>query len=66
MKRTSGDRSKNGDVLTRKRALIRSLIEETGWQQPSADPTGDIASRTQRKLAPIIPFPVDGRLEVET
>lgn len=63
MKRTSGGRPKNEDVLARKRALIRSLIEQTSLDAATAELSSVYASPEPRKLAPIIPFPIGGKIE---
>jgi hypothetical protein len=60
----SGDnRPTKEEVISRKRALVRSLIEQNGWSAPAG---AKIVPMTESScdvtLAPVIPFPPGGRL----
>jgi hypothetical protein len=62
MKRIDGDRPTREEVIARKRALVRSLIELNGMAEPVARPVWQMTEAQPLVLAPIIPFPVGGRM----
>jgi hypothetical protein len=61
MKRSIAPAPKH-DALARKRALIRSLIEQHGWaSKPASEPARDGREAAQSLPQNIIPFPYLGK-----
>jgi hypothetical protein len=66
MKRIDCDRPTKDEVIARKRALVRSLIELNGWSEPAGAKIVPLSESTESVvLAPVIPFPAGGRLDPE-
>jgi hypothetical protein len=60
MKRSTALATKQ-DSLARKRALIRSLIEQHGWATTKAPATRDHPAASQAIPSNVIPFPSIGK-----